>query len=163
MQVSQHLLVPRCDGDRLPGCALRQAAPRAEGAPSPRTDAPCPASHGDRERTDGRQGARHEAGAAVGPPSPQRPARFGALLHSPQRGAGRSGRPGQPLRSCFQSRGAAGGPDQVPREENAALRPPPSPSWGPGVGPEGAEQGGLRRGAPAVPRPPVGEHGGLRG
>lgn len=58
MQVSQHLLVPRCDGDRLPGCALRQAAPRAEGAPSPRTDAPCPASHGDREGTDGRQGAR---------------------------------------------------------------------------------------------------------
>lgn len=157
MQVSQHLLVPRCDGDRLPGCALRQAAPRAEGAPSPRTDAPPGLTRGPREDR------RPPGGAAIGPPSPQRPARFGALLPSPQRGAGRSGRPGQPLRSCFQSRGAAGGPDQVPREENAALRPPPSPSWGPGVGPEGAEQGGLRRGAPAVPRPPVDEHGGLRG
>lgn len=49
VKVSQHLLVPRCDGDRLPGCALRQAAPRAEGAPSPRTDAPPGLTRGPRE------------------------------------------------------------------------------------------------------------------
>lgn len=42
----------------------------------------------------------------------------------------------------------------MPGEGNAALGPLPSPSAGPVVGAGGAEQGGLRREAPAVPRPP---------